>query len=353
MSEPAKQAPGRDNLLDRPLNRRREDVEFDPGSLGMAPISLEVLVVGQPCPADLFLPLYDRDQGQVSMTMACRLGEEFRELWRDRLLEAQQRAVFVSLDQLPLVSEYFQRHAAPLLDDPELPLPRKQLLVMELSALNLCEAFASDLSPRELRRAVKTTGWLLQRVTNDEGLLGNLSQLLRSDYCAYTHSVNVGLVAMAFGRYLNLTTSRVESLGMAGMLHDLGRAKLPEGLCGKPGPLSEAEWALVRSHPLRGYQMLTTIPSVSLEVLKMVLHHHENADGSGYPQGLTVERTPLGARILRVVDAYDAMTSPRPHRPAMSAREAAACILEQSPDQFGEDIGPRFVRFLASPFMGC
>lgn len=106
----------------------------------------------------------------------------------------------------------------------------------------------------------------------------------------------------------------------------------------------------MRQHPHWGHRLLSSAHSVSMEVLKAVLHHHENADGSGYPHGIRAERTPLAARLLRLVDAFDAMTSHRPHRSAMQAFEAVSTIM-QSPHLFGEDLIPPFLRFLANPHM--
>jgi putative nucleotidyltransferase with HDIG domain len=340
------------SLLDGSLPLAKREIAFEPGDYGMLPLTLAALEPGRPLPMDIYLPMYRPGPDPIKMAMGCPRGSPFRPQWRDRLLTAGQDTVYVPQDQSGELGDYLKDLADQVLGDPHKPLRQRQLLCRELATHNLRCLFGGDLKPKSLEKAVAGFQVLLERVTEDRSILSNLIEILRSDYNVYTHSVNVSMLAMAFARFLGLPEPRVLTMGMAGMLHDIGQARLPYGLRHKSGPFSEADWVLMRSHPGEGHKMLSHVPSVSLDVLKMVLHHHENADGGGYPHGLKAKATPAGARLLRVVDAFDAMTSHRPHRPAMQAFEAATAILAQSHDVFGEDLGPRLVRFLASPFMG-
>lgn len=332
------------------LRKSGGGVTFDPAVYGVFPLALEVLPAGEPCPCDLFLPLYDQQQKRVKMTLVCGEGNCFQEPWRQRLLAAQQRSIFVYQEQGQALRGYFQRHASQRLDDPQVPASYKRLLIQEMAGLNLRDLYGGDLSPQVVGQAVDGIQGVLERLTGDELLLTNLSEILRSDYNTYSHSVNVSLLAMALGRHLKLTTQRVQALGMAGMLHDLGRAKLPPEMQNKAGPFDEQEWALMRTHPHWGHRLLSSAHSVSMEVLKAVLHHHENADGSGYPGHLRAERTPFPARVVHVVDSYDILTTGREGHPAMSAPEAAANMV-QNARLYGQDLIPPFIRFLGSKYV--
>ncbi|MBI5522908.1 MAG: HD domain-containing protein [Desulfarculus sp.] len=338
-----------EKLLDTPLAGGRKNVDFDPADHGMAPLALEVLAPGLPSPADLFLPLYNTVTRRVEITPACAKGDSFKERWRDNLLQANQKVVLVNMDQLPGIEGYFRENAGEFLGNTSVPMRRKRLLLHEMASLNLRSVFIGDLSAQAVGKAVATAEGVLKRMLGDAALLQNLSSVLRSEYAIYTHSVNVSLLSMAFARQMRLPEGQVQALGLAGMLHDLGRAKQPKDLWSKQGPLDQQEWEIVRGHPQLGYRALSAIPSVSIDVLKAVLHHHENCDGSGYPHGLKAGRTPMMARLLHIVDAFDAMTSERPHRPAMQAFEAGEVILEHAEKVFGQDLVPRFLRFLASP----
>ncbi|MBI5523913.1 MAG: HD domain-containing protein [Desulfarculus sp.] len=348
MDQSPEPKPGR--LLDRPLDPTRLKVEIEPADYDMAPLALEVLVPGQPCPVDLYLPLADK--GKVVMTPACQKGEEFRAQWRDRLLAAEQRVVFVLLEQTQELNEYFQEMAPVIMDDPGRPLRNKAMVVQELAVLNLNTMFnAEEVTPKVLKKTVERVQQTVQRITATPQLMHNMSTILRTDYSVYTHSVNVCMLGMALARYLGRSEAYVHAMGVGGLLHDVGRAKLPRALTTKTGPLSEQELALMRTHPLLGYQMLAQVGAVPYDSLMIVLHHHENADGSGYPHGLKADKTPLPARLARLVDAFDAMTSARPYKDAQSAFQAAATMLQERGNVFGADLVPTFVRFLASPFI--
>ena len=337
------------HLLDKPLDRVWLRLDFNPVEMGFAPLSLQVLVAGRPAPVDLYLPIADVKRRRVEMKLACPQGKTFLAAWRERLMRRGQRQVFVSLDQGPALMEYFDRYSDEIVDAPGITLKQRAVVVRELAAVNLRLMFASDLTPKALEGSVARAQQTVERLARESQILTNLTAVLRSDYSVYTHSVNVCMLAMAFGRYLDLPPSRIHSLGVGGLLHDVGMARLPAAILDKPGPLNAEERALVRRHPVLGHRLLLPVGAVPYDVLMIVRHHHENADGSGYPDRLSADKTPYLARLLRVVDAYDAMTSRRPYQDARPPFEAAAALIQAMSDQFGGDIVPAFIRFLGSP----
>ena len=121
------------------------------------------------------------------------------------------------------------------------------------------------------------------------------------------------------------------------LLHDAGKVGVPERILGKPGPLTAAEWRVMRTHPLIGYQMVAGIPFLK-SAAEIVRNHHEMFDGSGYPAGLKGEAIILPARVFAVVDAFDAMTSDRPYRAAMPLDAAAAELAKMAGTQFDPDV---------------
>jgi HD-GYP domain-containing protein (c-di-GMP phosphodiesterase class II) len=128
----------------------------------------------------------------------------------------------------------------------------------------------------------------------------------------------------------------VELLRLAGSLHDVGKLAIPEDILRKPGPLTEAERVVLERHPQIGFRMLD---SLGVEpVATWVLHHHERWDGSGYPNRLSGERIPLGARILFVADAYDAMTTDRVYRGRLSHERALRELERCAGTQFDPDV---------------
>ncbi|MHB8670054.1 MAG: HD-GYP domain-containing protein [Acidimicrobiales bacterium] len=135
------------------------------------------------------------------------------------------------------------------------------------------------------------------------------------------------------------------------LLHDAGKVGIPERILGKPGPLSAAEWRVMRTHPLIGHQILADIPFLR-SAAEVVRYHHEMFDGSGYPEGLRGEDIPLPARVFSIVDAFDAMTTDRPYRTALPVDYAVEEIRRMSGSQFdpaiGEVFGPLAERLMPS-----
>jgi cyclic di-GMP phosphodiesterase len=142
----------------------------------------------------------------------------------------------------------------------------------------------------------------------------SLARLKSADEYTYVHSVAVCALMVALGRQLGLSDDECRDAGMAGMLHDLGKAAMPQEILNKPGKLTEAEFEIIKTHPVRGHEMLLDGAKVSKGVMDVCRHHHERVDGTGYPDKLAGDQIPLLARMGAVCDVYDAVTSDRPYK---------------------------------------
>jgi diguanylate cyclase (GGDEF)-like protein/putative nucleotidyltransferase with HDIG domain len=164
---------------------------------------------------------------------------------------------------------------------------------------------------------------------------------------AYTgsHSQRVSELAARTARRLGLAEDQVEMTRLAASLHDLGKLAIPEELLRKPGPLTEPERMILERHPQIGFRMLESLGVET--VAEWVLHHHERWDGSGYPDGLPGEQIPLGARIIFVADAYDAMTSECVYQRRISPEDAVAELDRCAGTQFDPEIVAAFAQELA------
>jgi HD-GYP domain-containing protein (c-di-GMP phosphodiesterase class II) len=162
------------------------------------------------------------------------------------------------------------------------------------------------------------------------------------------HIDDVALLAQGVGRRLGLRAHELQDLVRAAELHDMGKMAIPDALLSKPGPLDASEWEFMRQHTVIGERMLHVAPALA-GVARLVRCSHERMDGTGYPDGLAGEEIPLGARIVAVCDAFDAMTSDRPYRRAMSADAAVAELLRHAGTQFDPDVVAAFQAELANP----
>jgi HD-GYP domain-containing protein (c-di-GMP phosphodiesterase class II) len=153
-------------------------------------------------------------------------------------------------------------------------------------------------------------------------------------------------LAVGAGKRLGLSGGELTVLARAAELHDIGKMAVPDTILNKPGPLDDDERAFMRRHAIVGEQILAAAPAMS-EVALVVRASHERLDGGGYPDGLSGNQIPLGARIVAVCDAYDALTSERPYRAPVSATDALAELRRCAGTQFDPAVVEAFVAVLA------
>jgi len=163
----------------------------------------------------------------------------------------------------------------------------------------------------------------------------------RSSYTE-EHTESVTACSLELARRVGIGDAEMYDLERGALLHDIGKIGVPDDVLHKPGKLTPDEWLEMRKHPVIGYRMCSRI-SFLKRAAEIVLRHHEHWDGGGYPDGLSGEDIPRGARILAVVDAFHAMTSDRPYRPAMAPAAAARELQRCSGSQFDPDIVAAFL----------
>jgi putative nucleotidyltransferase with HDIG domain len=169
---------------------------------------------------------------------------------------------------------------------------------------------------------VSTVEDIIGSVGRHPGALISLLRLKTQDEYTYLHSVAVCTLLVALARTLGLAAEVVREVGVAGLLHDIGKARIPLVVLNKPAKLSDEEFALIKRHPEFGHALLTENAAASKLALDVCLHHHEKVDGSGYPHGLKLAQISLYAKMGAVCDVYDAVTSCRPYKDAWEPGEA-------------------------------
>ncbi|PZP69721.1 MAG: phosphodiesterase, partial [Delftia acidovorans] len=177
---------------------------------------------------------------------------------------------------------------------------------------------------------------------NPHALIG-LARLKTADDYTYMHSLAVCALMVALAKRMGLDDHSLRKAGMAGLMHDLGKTAIPVTVLNKPGPLDDAEWALMRAHPRHGEQLLRPL-GLDDEVIDACLHHHEKVDGSGYPDGLQQGDIGLLARMTAICDVYDAITSDRPYKKGWPPSEALRRMAEWSPRHFDKRLFEQFVQ---------
>ena len=169
---------------------------------------------------------------------------------------------------------------------------------------------AEEVSTEEL---LQETNNLLSGSETGFHVFDMLHNMRSYDDPTYTHCLNVSLICNVFGKWLGMSDRDVNTLTVAGLLHDVGKLKIPENIVGKPAKLTDDEYNVIKTHAMEGYNILKEY-DMDDHIKNAALMHHERCDGSGYPMGLTGDRIDPFAKIVAIADVYDAMTSARVYR---------------------------------------
>ena len=216
---------------------------------------------------------------------------------------------------------------------------------------------ALDLSLIVLAVALAIAVWRLAvllraSVEEEMRLVISFSSLIEmKDGYTEGHCARVKNWAAGIGRGMGLSPRGINDVVIAAMLHDIGKIGVPDAILNKPAKLDEEEFKVIRGHPARGADVLAAFKRLA-GAAEVIRHHHEAYDGTGYPGGLRGERIPRGARIVAVIDAYDAMTSTRSYRPAMPAAKGMAILRENRGKQFDAEVVDLFCRLLTEGMEG-
>ena len=168
---------------------------------------------------------------------------------------------------------------------------------------------------------------LMKAIEDNEAIAVDISALKVSDEYTFKHSVDVATMSMIVSRQYGLPDEQIYEIGISGLLHDIGKSKIPNEILNKAGKLTDEEFALIKQHSLLGYQILKDKPELSNAIKLGVLQHHEKINGSGYPMGATEDKIHIFAKIIAVADIYDALVTERPYKKAFTPRDAVEMIM--------------------------
>jgi len=185
---------------------------------------------------------------------------------------------------------------------------------------------------------------ITQSVSRNSGALISLARLKSRDDAIYLHSVAVCALMVALGKQMGMEGEQLRSLGIAGLLHDVGKTLIPIELLNKPGKLTDEEFKFVKTHPQRGWKLLKQSHDVDDVALDVCLHHHERLDGAGYPESLSGDAISQHARMAAICDAYDDLTSDSVYKKRVEPATAIRKMAEQQGRHFDPVIFQAFVK---------
>ena len=190
--------------------------------------------------------------------------------------------------------------------------------------------YSNSDSPEFADTSAHITGDLMKAIDLNDSLAVDISALKTSDEYTFKHSVDVATMSMIIAKKQGMSKSDVYNIGIAGLLHDMGKSKIPNEILNKPAKLNDEEFAIMKKHSELGYSILKEKREFSNHISMAVLQHHEKMNGRGYPMGCTAEKIVPYAKILSVCDVYDALVTERPYKKSFSQRTAVEMIMSMT-----------------------
>lgn len=198
----------------------------------------------------------------------------------------------------------------------------------------------------DTRSAKKTVDDCVNSVLRNPDALLWMSRLRESDSYTSEHCLNVCILAIVFGRHLGMDEAQLQSLGLCGLLHDVGKMRIPNDVLNKPGKLTDKEMNMVKAHPVHGRNLLMSAKGVPLAAVDVAYGHHERMDGEGYPRKLKASGISEYSRIIAIVDAFDAMTADRCYAPSMASTDALKNIFKDRGTHFDDRLALEFIKVI-------
>jgi len=332
-----------------------DEVPLIPGleeEAGYGPLPLRNLAVGREVPFDVYLKIKQKGDTKPHFLRGCPQGEVFQKEWHQKLARLQIPSVYFSLRDMDRVMQYLQQGVDLVLADNSRSDLEKGTQVCDATHLWTFQFFNSEdaRTGPQIKLALNNLDALFETIKGDRQKMLYLRDIRRTSFHLYTHCLNVALIGMAFTKFLGWDRDKIKWFGLGALIHDLGLTRTPRAILEKKGKLTEDELSKVKRHPIEGFRMLQDLAFMRWESLQMVLQHHENGDGSGYPEGLKITAIKPWSRILRIIDSYEAMTADRPWRPAMEPKAALWGMRDdwEKSKLFDHNYLKAFVKFLAT-----
>lgn len=234
---------------------------------------------------------------------------------------------------------------ADAMEDQRLPPEEKSKLVYRHS-VEMMKRLLECPSADNIQTSKKAISTMADLILADDQTAANLMRITSHDFYTYTHSVNVGVMSILLAKELFSRSDAhdLQELGAGFFLHDLGKVRVDSAIINKPGRLTEEEMQRMRVHPYQGYKILEEAEALSKECAIIVMQHHENDDGTGYPRHLKKEEIHLYGRICGIADVFDALTAERSYKRAMTSFDALKLMKGQMSKRFDTELFSAFVR---------
>lgn len=254
--------------------------------------------------------------------------------------------LYISADEEERYQAYVDKHLQSIARNSDIPTEQKARLIYEKAAETIDAMFNNPESLKNVENAQPVVNNFIDIILNDASAVESLMKITAHDYYTHTHSINVSIYTLSLGSFLGIQGKDLEVLGMAAILHDLGKSKIDYDIINKNGKLTDEEFAQMKNHPALGHEIALKLGIRDERILSGIRHHHEKIEGGGYPDKIKGDEISYFARIIGVCDVFDALSTKRSYKDPMSSFESFKLIKEQMNGHLDMGIVNSFIKML-------
>ena len=241
---------------------------------------------------------------------------------------------------------YVQQHIQTIALSEDIPLDDKAIMVYERASLVIDEMFRNPESLEMAKNIKPVVDSFINIILHDTKAVESLLKITAHDYYTHTHSINVSIYTLSLGSFLGIEGEDLKTLGMAAVLHDIGKSKVDYEIINKNGKLTEIEFTKMKKHPSEGHSIAIKLGIHDERILSGIRHHHEKMEGGGYPDGIKEDKISQFARIIGVCDVFDALSTKRSYKDPMSSFESLRLMKQQMQGHLDMGMVDAFIKML-------
>jgi HD-GYP domain-containing protein (c-di-GMP phosphodiesterase class II) len=295
---------------------------------------------------DFDLYLRNGSNGNYKYVLFSRGNEQLTPERREELLSRGAKKLYISTEDTDKYLKYQEKNLNEIINNENKSTLEKSGAVYQVAENIVHDLLDDPKTGQNMKRASEWVNSTVKHIIQDENAFSGLFEVASHDYNTYTHSVNTSVIGLLFGKYLSLTQHELDCLGIGLLLHDIGKLSIPPKVINKAGTVSGDDLKVIKKHPKAGLELLEHRNYIDGSTLKVVIQHHENQDGTGYPYGIGGSDIHLFGSISRIIDVYDAMTSDRPYAKAKRPFAVLAEMKDKMSNCFNKELLREFICFL-------
>jgi len=292
-------------------------------------------------------PVFYKDIGDIYKVLI-EENESFTKETQDKIDKLQLKDLYVLTKDHPLYEKDTQEYIAKILDDDSISSKLKSEIIHDMATDTINELFSGEINKNKIDRSTELVNDTIQLILNDDSAAKAMLGVTSYDYYTYTHCVNVSIYALGFGAHLKLDKNKLNVLGRAGILHDLGKKNIPNEIVNKNGRLTDEEFSTMKSHPSLAVEILKELGEKNQLVLDAIEQHHEKLDGSGYPKGLKAQEIHISSQIIAIADIFDALTTKRSYKEALKTFDALSIMKNEMTSELNPHLLAEFMVFMGN-----